>query len=73
MRRSPLHRIAASQSGRLGLALVGLIVACAALAPWLASHDPNAIDVLNRFAPPSAEHWMGTDHDWFHCFCNLCR
>jgi peptide/nickel transport system permease protein len=31
-------------------------------APWLATHDPIAIDVRDRFASPSWDHWLGTDH-----------
>lgn len=57
-----LRRIAARRTGALGLALVGLILATALGAPWLASHDPVKIDVLARFQPPSRAHWMGTDH-----------
>src|SRR5262249_16303393 len=43
------------------------IVASATLAPWLAPHDPVAVDIRHRLAPPawmaggSAEHWLGTD------------
>lgn len=29
--------------------------------PWLATHDPNAIDLTARLLPPSAAHWFGTD------------
>ncbi|CAN5594763.1 ABC transporter permease [soil metagenome] len=41
-----------------------LLVAVAALsigAPWIATHDPQDMDVLARMQPPSAEHWFGTD------------
>jgi peptide/nickel transport system permease protein len=46
----------------LGLLLIGLVVAAALLSfVWL-PFDPNAIDFTVRLKPPSAEHWLGTDH-----------
>ena len=43
-------------------ALVALIVGAAVFAPWIAPYDPAAIMVGPRMAPPSAEHWLGTDN-----------
>ena len=28
---------------------------------WITGIDPNETDLLSRFDPPSAEHWLGTD------------
>jgi peptide/nickel transport system permease protein len=43
-------------------AVVLLLVACVALlAPWLATHDPTEMNVLQRLKPPSAAHFFGTD------------
>ena len=39
-----------------------VVLACAMLAPWIATHNPNTLDVMNRFAGPSGNHWLGTDH-----------
>ena len=59
LRRFRRHRLALA-SGLL-LALLALLCLCAPLlAAWL-GHDPNAVDLLARFAPPSAEHPLGTD------------
>jgi peptide/nickel transport system permease protein len=33
----------------------------AVLSPWIAPHDPNALDLLDRWQPPSATHLLGTD------------
>lgn len=44
-----------------GLITLALLLALAALAPVLATHDPNAQDLARRLAAPSAEHWLGTD------------
>lgn len=43
------------------LFLTAALVLIALLAPVLATYDPNQQDLLNSLAPPSAEHWLGTD------------
>src|SRR5690606_26445125 len=44
-----------------GSLIVAVIVAAAVLAPWLASHDPQEMQMGRRLQPPSAEHPLGTD------------
>jgi peptide/nickel transport system permease protein len=41
--------------------LVTILILTAIFGPLLAPYDPNAIDMANRFAPPSLEHPFGTD------------
>jgi peptide/nickel transport system permease protein len=45
------------------LAVVGILLICAAFAPWLAPHDPTHIDVIQAKRPPgiSLENPLGTD------------
>ncbi len=50
-----------------GLAVIGLIIilsliSTAAFAPWLAPYDPYKMDLRNKLANPSREHWLGTDN-----------
>ena len=45
---------------RLGLVMLGLLVAGAIAAPLL-GQDSAAPDLFNRYAAPSAAHWLGTD------------
>lgn len=53
------NRRARRAAGALAaLAVLGLLVA---LGPWLAPHDPYQTDLLNRLAPPGADHLLGTD------------
>lgn len=50
--------------GPVGVAasvVCALLALVAILAPLLAPHDPDAVDVLNVFAGPSASHLLGTD------------
>lgn len=47
--------------GRLGLFLVGIVVAAALFAPYLTPYELDAYDIANGLARPSAEHWLGTD------------
>jgi len=43
------------------VALMIAVLACAAIGPLLAPYDPNAPDLFTSVAPPSSEHWLGTD------------
>lgn len=47
--------------GFAGLIIVTIIILASLFAPLLAPHDPLAVDVHNRLASPSWEHWLGTD------------
>ncbi|HWS86199.1 MAG TPA: ABC transporter permease [Pyrinomonadaceae bacterium] len=44
-----------------GLVFIVLLVLVALFAPWIATHDVGATDLLARYKGPSAEHWLGTD------------
>jgi peptide/nickel transport system permease protein len=45
----------------VGGVLVALLLAAAALSLVWSPYPPAEIDVPNKFAPPSAAHWLGTD------------
>jgi peptide/nickel transport system permease protein len=53
-RRKPL--------GAIGGAVILLMVLTALLAEPLSTHDPIATDAGHTLAPPSARHWLGSDH-----------
>ncbi len=44
-----------------GLAIVMGLFVVSLLAPLISPYDPGAIDLQNVLAPPSGEHWFGTD------------
>jgi len=45
----------------VGLCLLSVFVIVSVLAPWLARHDPAAIDLRAVLQGPSRRHWLGTD------------
>ena len=45
----------------IGLSVVAAIILMAVLAPLIARHDPLKIDLIRGLAPPSPDHWLGTD------------
>ncbi|MBW1712156.1 MAG: ABC transporter permease [Deltaproteobacteria bacterium] len=55
-RRFLRHRLAT-----LGALIVVGLVLMAVLAPWLAPHDPNRVDIMNAREGPSREHILGCD------------
>jgi peptide/nickel transport system permease protein len=55
-----LRRLGSALVIASGVVLVAFVV-MALFARWLAPYDPNAVDLLNPLAPPSAAHWLGTD------------
>jgi peptide/nickel transport system permease protein len=56
IRRNPITLIALA----LIVGLAALSLAAPLISAWL-GQDPNAVDLLSRFQPPSAEHPLGTD------------
>jgi peptide/nickel transport system permease protein len=59
LRRFLRHRLALA-GGAVLLALAAASLAAPLVALGL-GHDPNAVDLFGRFAPPSLEHPLGTD------------
>jgi peptide/nickel transport system permease protein len=47
----------------VGALLLLAFLAAALLGPWLAPHSPAQGDLLDNFAGPSADHWLGTDEN----------
>ena len=47
--------------GVFGLLLVLIVVISAVFAPIFATHNPFSMDIANRLAGPSLEHFFGTD------------
>lgn len=45
----------------LGLIVLILLIGMAVFAPWLSPQSPFTQDLAGRLAPPSSEHWLGTD------------
>jgi peptide/nickel transport system permease protein len=61
-RRHPVLQFMVQQPlGAAGLVIIVLMGVCAAFAPWVAPYDPLTVDYGAMLAPPSAEHWLGTD------------
>jgi len=66
-RQATLVRLLRLRWGLAAGAVLVLIVASAVVAPWIAPHDPLAVDVRHRLAPPawmeggSAQNLLGTD------------
>ena len=58
---SLLHLLLRNRLTAVGLAIIGLLLALAALAPWLAPADPLRQDLARALLPPGAGHWLGTD------------
>ena len=62
-----LRRVGAARAGRLGplgvtcAVVIAVLAAVAVLAPLIAPHDPNALDLLHPFAGSSPTHPLGTD------------
>ena len=56
VRRFLRHRLAVA-----GLVVLILLSLSAIFAPVVGVYAPNELDLRNRAAPPSADHWLGTD------------
>jgi peptide/nickel transport system permease protein len=62
--RSRLSIVLSNPLAVIGIAVVSIWVVLAIGAGWISPYDPiSYLDVLNRLAPPSHAHLMGTDAD----------
>jgi peptide/nickel transport system permease protein len=63
--RKPRHALVqfalTQPTGAAGLAVIAILFVLGAFAEFVAPYDPLAIDFGAMLAPPSWEHWMGTD------------
>ena len=57
-----LRRLLHTPQGAIGLAIVLAIALLVVLGPLLAPYGPEGLAPLNRYKPPSAAFWFGTDH-----------
>lgn len=57
LRRAAGHNVLATT----GIVLVAVFIFFALFAPWIAPHDPAAIDLPSRLSSASHSHWLGTD------------
>jgi ABC-type dipeptide/oligopeptide/nickel transport system permease subunit len=66
-RQATLRRLLRLRWGLVAAGALLLIVASAVFAPWVSPHDPLAVNIRHRLAPPAwmegggAEHLLGTD------------
>ena len=64
----PVNSAVAANSRRLhgsmivGGVITGFVIAVALLSFVWTPYDPTALSIPDRFQPPSASHWFGTDH-----------
>ena len=56
-----IRRLLRSPQGALGLGIVGLIAVVVLAGPSLAPYDPESMSPLQRYKPPGAQFWLGSD------------
>jgi peptide/nickel transport system permease protein len=61
-KRSLTRQLLRDRSALVGLVIVAVVVVMAIGAPLVTTSDPLEQDVLNRYAPISATHFLGTDN-----------
>ncbi len=55
------QRLKRNHMALAGGSVVVLLFTVSILAPWIAPYDPNSINAWHVLAPPSWQHWFGTD------------
>ncbi|EGO65117.1 nickel/cobalt ABC transporter permease [Acetonema longum] len=54
-------RLKADKMAVIMAAFLGMVIVLSLLAPVAAPYPPAAQNIADKFAPPSADHWLGTD------------
>jgi peptide/nickel transport system permease protein len=61
MRRIVWRQFRRHPAALFSVTVLGTIIVVSVLAPMIAPYDPYELNPADRFAPPSPEHWFGTD------------
>tara|TARA_B100000749_G_scaffold280455_1_gene276572 strand:+ start:968 stop:1762 length:795 start_codon:yes stop_codon:yes gene_type:complete len=56
---------------RWGAGIVLTMLLVSGLAPWLATQDPQVMNLQSQYAPPSADHWFGLDENGSDVFSKV--
>ncbi|WP_100009747.1 nickel transporter permease [Lentibacillus sediminis] len=60
--KNTFKKIRKSRNAVLGGLLILFFIIVSLVGPHLVPYDYDTQDVVNKLAPPSSEHWFGTDH-----------
>ncbi|WP_188205680.1 ABC transporter permease [Alkalibacillus aidingensis] len=60
--KDALRQLKKSRLAISGLLIIVFFALLGLLAPWVSPHEIDDMIPVNRLQPPSAEHWLGTDH-----------
>lgn len=60
--RVTLRAVVKVKGGLWGGIFISIMLLCAIGAQWISPYDPNAQDIMHRFAGPSLDHFFGTDY-----------
>lgn len=55
------RRLRKNKLATLGLIIIIIMILLAAFSPWIIPYPIDGMDLKNKLAGPSAEHWFGTD------------
>ena len=56
-----IRRLLQTPQGFAGVVIVGLVVLVVLIGPLIAPHGAEGLAPLNRYKPPNAQFWLGTD------------
>jgi peptide/nickel transport system permease protein len=56
-----LHQLRSSPLTVVGIVMISIVLILVLFAPFIATHDPNAINLRERLLAPSTQYWFGTD------------
>ncbi|HWM75832.1 MAG TPA: ABC transporter permease [Nocardioides sp.] len=59
---APRRAVLGGVTSRIAWSVLALLVLLALCAPLIAPYPPGEQDLMDTFAPPSGEHWLGTDN-----------
>ena len=57
-----LQKVRHEKRALLGLSIIGVFTFLAIFAPFIARYAPDDQNLSNAYAPPSWQHWLGTDN-----------